>query len=615
MGPSFVIERLEFQRGDVWYARHFRGLATFLVGHSKAGKSTALEALLYPLGLLTATVMPEVRSCAYVRLVFRIAGTRWQATRSGSNPRARVSLKNLDDKDDIGHLLPVTSTKPGETTAGAFVQDLLGLPAAVRGATRVGLDDFYGTVMALRQNTIASEFLGGGKDEARILALEVLLGLWNEDLAGLEKNASEATSRYRAARSGLAAFKKLRDSGALADPASVRATYEQKQREHRAATERWQQADAALKTAIGEAGRLVALHKAAEAERRRTARQVVAAHGRLNGATADHARAEGQLAELLKPRAQDCTCCGQPLPEREPGLCRQCGRPYEGAADQREQQVAAARAKVERLRLKLRSLEEAALSAAAEAAKADTAAADALAARDAYDEGHLQPARTAAQQAEKEAHGLSRDVAQLKERLDSADYIRAQEKAIQTAKEQMEAAQAARDAAVTAHDVRRKEVTARWSEFFLARLQQINPDAETAFIDPSGFTTRVKERHTADKTFAESSVAGSPKVATNVALLLALRDLGRVDPAVRVPPLLIIDSPLAGLGAQGLDHATGLRLIDTLIDIADDASPDGYACQVIAATNDPLPRPYSGVREIRIDTDNRFFDHAPRRDR
>ncbi|MFE0738634.1 hypothetical protein [Streptomyces sp. NPDC058855] len=53
----------------------------------------------------------------------------------------------------------------------------------------------------------------------------------------------------------------------------------------------------------------------------------------------------------------------------------------------------------------------------------------------------------------------------------------------------------------------------------------------------------------------------------------------------------------------------------TLIDIADDASPDGSACQVIAATNDPLPRNYPGVREIRIDTDNRFYDQAPRHDR
>lgn len=614
MGPFFVIERLEFQRGETWYVRRFQGLVTFLVGASKAGKSTALEALLYPLGLTTATVMPEVRGCRYIRLVFRVAGTRWQATRSGASSRGRVSLKNLDDDSEIEHLLPVSSAKPGEVTAGAFVQDLLGLPAAVRGLTRVGLDDFYRTVMALRQNTIASEFLGGGKEEARALALEVILGLWNQDLAGLEKNASEAASRHRAARSALAAFKKLRDSGALADPASVRGSHEQKQREHAVASQQWQEADTALKAAVGEHGRLVALHKAAEAERRKTAKAATAAQGRLTAATADHARADGELAKLLTPPAQECTCCGQALPERQRGCCRLCGQPHEGAEGRRERQIAAARAKVDRLRLRLRTLEDASTVAAGEAATAETVSADALAARDAFEEGRLQPARKVAQQAEKEAHGLSRDIAQLKERLESADYISAQEQVITRAKDTMEAAQAARDTAVTAQQVRRKEVTGRWSEFFLARLREINPEVETASIEPAGFTTRVKEGEAADKTFAESSVAGNPKVAVNVALLLALRDLGRVDAGVRVPPLLLIDSPLAGLGAQGLDHATGLRLIDTLIDIADDASPDGYACQVIAATNDPLPRRYPGVREIRIDADNRFFDHAPRRD-
>lgn len=72
---------------------------------------------------------------------------------------------------------------------------------------------------------------------------------------------------------------------------------------------------------------------------------------------------------------------------------------------------------------------------------------------------------------------------------------------------------------------------------------------------------------------------------------------------------MILDSPLADLGA--MDHATGFRLIDTLIDVAGDPSSDGYACRVIAATNDPLPRSYSGVREIPVDTANRFFDDAP----
>ncbi|MGX1975814.1 hypothetical protein [Streptomyces kronopolitis] len=611
MGPSFVIERLEFQRDGVWYARYFKGLVTFLVGHSKSGKSTAIEALLYPLGLTNATVMPEVRACQHVRLVFRVSGTRWQATRSGPDPRARVLVKNLDTPDELEHSLPVTTTKAGESTAGAFIQDLLGLPAAARGTTRVGLDEFYGTVMALRQNTISSEFLGGEKDTARILALEVLLGLWNKDLAGLEKNASETESRHRAARSALNQFNKLRDSGAVADPDSVRAEYEQKQREHLAAAERWKKASDLLTVAVGEHGRLVALHKAAEQQRRKTAKQAETARTELSSAAADQARAEGALNALLNPGPQGCTRCGQDLPKRDPGLCRQCGQTHSSGEDHREQQIAAARAKAEQLKLRNKGLREAAEAAARAVEETEKAAGDALTARDAYEQDHLAPARKATQQAEKEAHGLSRDVAQLKRRLDDADFIRAQEKVVEMAKETMEAAQAARDAAKTAHDVRRKDVTGRWSAFLLDRLRQINPAVETASSDPQDFTVRVKERGEPVKTFTDISVGGSPKVATHIAVLLSLRDLGRADPAVRVPPLLIIDSPLAGLGSTRLDHETSLRLIDTLISIADDPSPDGYACQVIAATNDALPRAYPGVREIHITAEQRFFDDAP----
>ncbi|MFD8916078.1 hypothetical protein [Streptomyces sp. NPDC059575] len=610
MGPSFVIEKLEFQRDQVWQVRYFKGLMTFLVGHSGAGKSTALEALLYPLGLTTATIMPEVAACTQIRLTFRIAGTRWQATRSPANPKARVSLKNLDDDTEIEHSLPVKSTKAGEVTAGAFVQDLLGLPQAARGTTRLGLDTYYNTVLALRQHTIAFAFLGGGKDEERILALEAVLGLWNPDLAGLEKNAAETASRHAKAKADLASYKKLRDRGTVADPDRLRSDHEQKQREHAAAAAAWQSADATLKAAIGEHGRLIALHKEADADRRKAGKRATAAHEKLHGAIDEHARAEGALGELLKPAAEDCSRCGQALPEREPGRCQQCGQRCPDVADQRERKIAAARAKIERLRLKLQSLQDALTSAVTAAGRAEDTAATAFTARDTYDQDHLQPARATAQQAEKTAHGLSRDVVRLKQWLDSSTYLTDQRKVVDIAKTAMEQAKAARDAALTAHDVRRKELIACWTELFLIRLQQINPDVETAHIDPTDFSTCVKERDQPDKTFDESSVAGSPKVATNVAMLLALRDLGRTEPTVRVPPLLIIDSPLADLGA--VDQATGLRLIDTLIDVAGDTSADGYGCQVIAATNDPLPRAYSGVRDIPVDTDNRFFDHAPR---
>ncbi|MEU6628898.1 hypothetical protein ABZ905_11470 [Streptomyces parvus] len=79
-----------------------------------------------------------------------------------------------------------------------------------------------------------------------------------------------------------------------------------------------------------------------------------------------------------------------------------------------------------------------------------------------------------------------------------------------------------------------------------------------------------------------------------------MRDLGRLDAGVRVPQVLIIDSPLAELGAVA--QATGERLIGALIDVASDTSSDGYACQVIAATNDPPPRSYPEVRETPVST-------------
>ncbi len=75
-----------------------------------------------------------------------------------------MELKNLDDCSGPGRSFPVYPGRAGETTAGTFIQELLGVPTASRGTARVGLDELYSTVVALRQNTIASEFLGGAKD-------------------------------------------------------------------------------------------------------------------------------------------------------------------------------------------------------------------------------------------------------------------------------------------------------------------------------------------------------------------------------------------------------------------------------------------------------------------
>ncbi|GEB57377.1 hypothetical protein GCM10017674_59410 [Streptomyces gardneri] len=93
--------------------------------------------------------------------------------------------------------------------------------------------------------------------------------------------------------------------------------------------------------------------------------------------------------------------------EREPGQCRQCGQDLHGAEDPREETLASARAKVDRLRLDLGDLQRTPTTAGKAADAAEEAAAQALALRDSYEPDHLAPARQAAQRAEKKAFGLS----------------------------------------------------------------------------------------------------------------------------------------------------------------------------------------------------------------
>ncbi|MGW7452801.1 hypothetical protein [Streptomyces sp. NPDC054787] len=67
----------------------------------------------------------------------------------------------------------------------------------------------------------------------------------------------------------------------------------------------------------------------------------------------------------------------------------------------------------------MRELEAAAANVGEDGEKG---AADALADRDAFEKERLAPARSSAQRAEKEALGLSRDVAQLKRQTENAYY-------------------------------------------------------------------------------------------------------------------------------------------------------------------------------------------------
>ncbi|NEB79540.1 hypothetical protein G3I40_30620 [Streptomyces sp. SID14478] len=613
MGPRFVIEQFRFRRQGQWFYREFGQLA-FLVGPTRSGKSTALEALLHSLFLSSATVMPQVRKCELLQVVFRVGDVRWQATRSGRTTRGLVSFKNLSDVSAAERVFPVATRKVGEVSAGGFVQELLGVPAASHGSVSVGLDQVLGATVVLRQRAIASAFLDGS-DTERILTLKAVLGLWDEDLERLEKAATEAKSGHDTARRTLTQFKKLRDDGLLADPDAIRAEHEQKVRDHQSAAARWQEAEGQLGGFAGERGRLDALYRVADKARKKALKKADEASAALEKAIDAHARAEGELAGLLQPAAGCCSRCQQVLPEREAGLCAQCGQACgEGLEDLRETRIAAARAKVEHARLLRAEAEKAAHSAREAAAATDRAAGNALAARDAFDRDVVDPQRRATRDLEKKAERLSVEVEQLKRRLNDADFIAVQEQQVRSRKEEMEQAQVRRDIAQRAHDQRRKELVHQWSAFFRTRLRQIRPAVETAVISPEDFTTLVREHHDEGaQLFTEGAVAGHARAVINIAMLLSLRDLGRAVPAVRVPPLMIIDCPLAGLDTGKADQETGLRLLNTLAAAADDRDEDGYACQIIATSKGLLPTAVGlGVSEIRLDEDHRFFDHAPR---
>ncbi|WP_055558241.1 hypothetical protein [Streptomyces sp. NBRC 110028] len=250
--------------------------------------------------------------------------------------------------------------------------------------------------------------------------------------------------------------------------------------------------------------------------------------------------------------------------------------------------------------------EETARAAVDAAARAETVARAALDARDTYEQQVLGPQRTKVHELEKTAHGLFKEIEQLAVRLEEAGYIAVQEREVRACEQDRKDAFRDRDAARAVRVQRRKELLHRWSELFLARVREIDPSKNVATIDAEDFTTLVD-----GKAFEDSSVAGGPKTVTNIAVLLSLRDLAREEPTVTVPPFLLIDSPLSGFGAQGLDEQTSTRLLKALITAADDRSPDGFACQIITVTNDPLPQAYPGVREIRLSAEHRYFDHAP----
>ncbi|AUA07962.1 hypothetical protein GTZ89_44520 [Streptomyces sp. SID8382] len=606
--PHFVIESYEFVYADTWRRRELGEQLTVLSGASAAGKSTPMEALLYALGLTTGTIMPEVKSCPAVRLVFRVGTVRWSATRSGTGRRTtRVVFENLT-APGVPLTRLVSPAKASEESASDFVLGLLGIPVLKSGETRMSLD-LVRSVFTTRQEFIATRFLNGLTAKERTLTLDVLLRLRDEELDRLESAFNSAEHEYADIRSTINRYVKARQNAGLEPDADVRGEYERKRREHADTVAERETAQEALSRLEGDQGRLEREEQQAHSTYRQARAELDEARERCQRAAQQLGVAEGYLQALLQQRHDDshCPACNLALPERRPGHCAVCDQLCEHTQPppRWDELVAVARQGVlaaqKEMAARTRQTEQQAAAAAAAERLLDEARVRAAAHRE-----RTAPARERVRGLEKRAERLDGELEQLKKRIKEQAVLASLRRDMKEHHRTMQEAQRRRDAARAKRQRRRSDLLARLAQFVLRRLQAILPDVQEVAIDPSDYALTID-----GKPFADTSVAGGPKTAANLAFLLGLQDLADQEPDVLVPPLLVIDSPLAGFSSHGADEDTSRRLLDQLISAAS-ASHDSVSRQAIMAVNDRIPAQRdTGVEHLALGPDHRFFDHAP----
>ncbi|MGI5461226.1 hypothetical protein ACQEWB_50395 [Streptomyces sp. CA-249302] len=605
---SFRIERHEFQVQDSWVGQAFTSVVTLFVGCSGSGKSTGFESLLYPLGLNSGKIMHAVRSCTQVRLVFRVGDTRWQATRPAVHRGGSVCFENLSDPT-LGEVRrPVTRGRGGEQSASEFVMELLGIPLLGSGQGRVGLAEVE-RWLALRQSTIATAYLGGGSDAVRRLTGRVLLGLHDEHIDALQQRFQEAKAAHSQAKAAAAAMRAARQEAGLPGPMDLEATAQLWKQEHAAATERAQHAQAELSRHQRHVAELDRQRQQARAAQQSARRHTGAVEERMRQAQRQEGRLEGRLEGLRQQASvpQHCPQCNQVLqvdglPEDHCQVCRQQDRLYaQRLADraallaEAEKALASARQACARLEGELARAQETEDAARDTVRTAEQAISD-------FTRSTLDPCRAAALTHEKDAAHLAGRLEQLQERIKEVGVLAALEAERDRLMEEKDQAHEVWKEAEKKLATELKQLVEQWSRHFLTRLKAVNPDVRHAHIDPETFLP-----HVDGLAFDDQAVAGGPQTLANLCAMLALRDVARAVPTVLLPLFFMVDSPLSGLGGQGLDGQMAERLLEQLADAAAVADTDGTPMQIIAAVNDPLPRPLAGVREIRLDRSNRYI--------
>ncbi|MFC1421293.1 hypothetical protein [Streptacidiphilus cavernicola] len=614
MARSYIVESEQFLVGDVWQGHRYSSPLTLVVGESGAGKSAGLEVLWYAVGLTSVKVMPAVRSCACVRVVFRIDDVRWQVTRSTQSTGGEVEFVNLSDAGRPAVPVPVTG-KNGQQSAAEFFQELLGIPLLGHAAGRLGMTQLL-PWMYLRQATLTTQYLGGLSSAQRRLAGRTLLGAHDAAVERLREIHAAKKQAWQTSKGLLDKLNAARAERDLPDHTDLDTTHAQWTAQHTERTQQTREAGALLRRLAAQHQALVDKAKQCGPAQDAARRAADESEKTLRAMVGAEREAAGRLSALREVAGEPTGCpqCGKALVLEglAPDQCPVCKEPD---AD-RTQRARAAAARITSASRTLdqavaasRRATETAAGARARAAEADLAVRSAYAAAEEFENSTVAPQRARVLELEAQSRELAARLEQLVEHLKELAVIKELTRDLPALDEARKAAKQEWEVAEKDVDVHVKLLTERWSSFFLARMQSCDPRVRSAFIDPEDFSSNVDGHD-----FDSQVVAGARLGIINMNAALSLRDVGREVPSMLVPQFLAIDSPLSGLGSHGEDARIAANVMRMLSEAAITCDRQGRPPQLIIAVNDPQAQPATGVREIHISKASGFIPGLPSQD-
>ena len=615
MTQSYIAESGQFLVGEVWQERRYSAPLTLLSGESGAGKSAGLEVLWYAVGPTSVRVMPAVRSCACVRVVFRVDDVRWQATRSAASSGGEVEFVNLSDPGQPPMPFPVAG-RNGQQSAADFFQELLGIPLLGSAAARLGMTQLL-PWLYLRQATLTTQYLGGLSSAQRRLAGRTLLGAHDAAVERLREIHASKRQAWLNSKSLLEKLNTARAERDLPDHTDLDTTHAQWTIEHAQRAQQVREAGTVLRKLSAQHQSLVDKAKQCGPAQDAARRAADESEKTLRAMVGAEREAAGRLSALreLAGEPTGCPQCGMAL-VLEGLTADQCPVCKELDADR----VQRARTATARITSASRTLDravaaskraaDAAAGARARATEADQAVRTTYAAAEQFESDVVAPQRAKALELEAQCRELAARLEQLVEHLKELAVIKqltchlpALDEARQAAKQEWETAEKDVDTHV-------KTLTERWSSFFLSRMQACDREVRSAFIDPEDFSPTVNGHD-----FDSQVVAGARLAIINVNAALSLRDLAREVPSMLVPQFLAIASPLSGLGSHGEDARIAANVMRMLSDAATVCDRQGRPIQLIIAVNDPLAQPSPGVREIHVSKEDGFIPGLPSQER